>query len=189
MVNRFFNSRNFTKMTCGKSNGKDIKMSRFAKANVTIDDLKNKILEFTGETDIQDAIWSLDKYSLPNPIRKDLSKINFDMENSDLMGEYNMPGTEDLKAFEMLGDFPVAWICAGGDWEQPLLFVLYIGDKGELRAYIPKDGNAYNHKEKCAYGSEEDQDESENFDESNYKFDANKLREDVIGRIVVKQKD
>ena len=176
-------------MTCGKSNGKDIKMSRFAKANVTIDDLKNKILEFTGETDIQDAIWSLDKYSLPDPIKKDLSKINFDMENSDLMGEYNMPGTEDLKAFEMLGDFPVAWICAGGDWEQPLVFVLYIGYKGELRAYIPKDGNAYNHKEKCAYGSEEDQDEAENFDESNYEFDANKLREDVIGRIVVKQKD
>lgn len=162
-------------------------MSRYAKANLTVDELKNKILEFTGETDIQYAIWSLDKYSLPDPIKKDLSKINFDMENSDLVGEFRMPGAEKLNAFEMIGNFPVAWVSAGGDWELPLVFVLYIGDKGELRAYIPKDGNAYDHKEKCAYGSEEDEEFMDGFDEEGeYVFDSDKLRADVMKRIVVK---
>ena len=162
-------------------------MSRFAKANVTIDDLKNKIMSINNNGDINDALYDIYRNYAPKIIYKDLSKINFDMENIEYVGEFSTPGTEDLEPFEMLGNFPVAWVCAGGDWEQPLVFVLYIGDKGELRAYIPKDGNAYNHKEKCAYGSEEDPDEAENFDvENDYKFDSNKLREDVMGRIVVK---
>ena len=162
-------------------------MSRYAKANVTIDELKNKILEVTGETDIEDAIYSMDKFSLPRKIQDDLAKINFDMENSALVGEFGTPGAEDLSPFEILGDFPVAWGSSGGDWELPLIFVLYIGDKGELRAYIPEDGNAYDHSEKCAYGSEEDEEFMDNFDEDkDYVFNSKKIREDVKNRIKIR---
>lgn len=123
--------------------------------------------------------------TLPPIVMKDLSKVNFDMENIGFVGEFNMHGTEDIEQFEMLGSFPVAWVSAGGDWEAPLVFVLYIGDKNELRAYIPKNGNAYNHKEKCAYGSEED--DVEEFNEDDYVFDSAALRDDVMKRIQVKE--
>lgn len=158
-------------------------MPRYAKSNVTIDDLKEKILSLAGVEDIRDAVVEL-SCNFPSVVMKDLSKVNFDMENIAFVGEFNMPGTEDLEPFEMIGSFPVAWIVSGGDWEQPLVFVLYIGDKGELRAYIPKDGNAYNHKEKCAYGSEEDEVE---FNEEDYVFDSAALRADVMKRIQVKE--
>ena len=109
----------------------------------------------------------------------------------DYVGEYEMPGTEPLEHFEMIGAggtaFPVAWCACGGDWENPLAFVLYIGQKGELRAYIPKDGNVYNKKEKAAYGNNDD-DPSWEDDPDNplLQFDADKLRADVAGRIMVK---
>lgn len=159
-------------------------MPRYAKSNVTIDDLKEKILSINNNTDINDALCDIYGNYAPSIVYKDLSKINFDMENIELVGEFSTPGAEDLNPFEMLGEFPVAWVSAGGDWEAPLIFVLYIGDKGELRAYIPKDGNAYNHKEKCAYGSEEDEVE---FNEDDYVFDSAALRADVMNRIQVKE--
>ena len=166
----------------------EIKMSRYTKANQTIDDLKKKIMSINNNGDIDDALYEIYGNYAPKIIYKDLSKINFDMENIEYVGEFSTPGAEDLKPFEMLGEFPVAWVSAGGDWELPLIFVLYIGDKGELRAYIPKDGNAYDHAEKCAYGSEEDEEFMDNFDEDkDYVFNSKKLREDVKNRSKIKR--
>ena len=144
-------------------------MSRYAKANVTIKDLKEKINSL-GE--IYDIVYE------NNKVGKDLSKIDVDFENTDYIGEFDMPGTEDLLKFEMLEDFPVAWCACGGDWQMPLIFVLYIGDTGELRGYIPKKGNAYDHKNKRAY-------EYEN-DEINYQFNIDELKEDIKNRIKIK---
>ena len=177
-------------------------MPRYAKANQTIDNLKVLIRKtairgsdngnFTtycgGE---EHPLWDLFKGSASATIYKDLSKIEVDTENVDYIGEYKMPGTESLERFEMIGAggtaFPVAWCACGGDWENPLVFVLYIGLKGELRAYIPKDGNVYNKKEKAAYGNNDD-DPSWDDDPDNplLQFDADKLRADVAGRIIVK---
>ena len=61
---------------------------------------------------------------------------------------------------------------AGGDWEFPVCFVMYWDGK-ELRAYIPKDGNAWNKKQKTAYGSEEDMDED-------YEVDSEKIEEKEV---------
>ncbi len=158
-------------------------MPRYAKASVTLDDLQNKILSINNNTDLSRALYDIYGNYAPSIVYKDLSKINFDMENIELVEEFSTPGAEDLEPFEMLGEFPVAWVSAGGDWEAPLIFGLYIGDKGELRAYIPKNGNAYNHREKCAYGSEEDAVE---FNEEDYVFDSAALRADVMKRIQVK---
>lgn len=142
-------------------------MSRYAKANVTIKDLKEKIKSF-GE--IYDIVYE------NNKVGTDLSKIDVDFENTNFIDEFDMPGTEYLKRFELLDNFPVAWCACGGDWQLPLVFVLYIGETGKLRAYIPKHGNAYDHKNKRAYEDEYQK----------YVFNANELREDVKNRIKIK---
>jgi len=112
-------------------------------------------------------------YNLSSRIQKDLSKINFDFENCDLE-EY------------IDGLIPVALFQAGGDWEHPVVFCLYWDGK-QLRGYIPKDGNVYNEKEKCAYGSEEDDSNclpAEQFEK--LKFDYDKIRADIANRIKIK---
>ena len=177
-------------------------MSRYAKANQTVEDLKALIRKTAiyGSDDGQltkycddeeHPLWDLFSGSASATIYKDLSKIEVDTENVDYIGEYEMPGTEDLEHFEIVGTganaFPVAWCACGGDWENPLVFVLYIGQKGELRAYIPKDGNVCNKQTKAAYGNGDD-DPCWDDDPDNplLQFDSNKLRADVAERIMVK---
>lgn len=160
-------------------------MSRYAKASQTIEDLKDKI---EGSGGIREVIYSNGK------VINDLSKIYVDFENVEPFGTEDsydhLSGLECMEGYEMVGDgesaFPILWCCGGGDWEFPLVFVLYIGQKGELRGYIPKDGNVYNHKEKAAYGNN-DSDPSwyDDPDDPLFQFDADKLRADVAHRIVV----
>lgn len=178
-------------------------MSRYAKPNQTIDDLKALVAKVCGpDYDVPCAYGILNGSDTPAQakVRSDLSKINVDFENVEEFGtedSYNLPGLEDIDGYEMIGSgpsaFPVLWCAGGGDWELPLVFVLYIGQKGELRGYIPEDGNAYNHKEKCAYGSEPnswDEDyERMDPDDPRYVFDVAAMLADITGRIVVKSND
>ena len=179
-------------------------MPRYAKANQTIDDLKvliRKMAERSADGEKltkycdgeEHPLWDFfnGSWDVQKTVRDDLSKIEVDTENVDYIGEYEMPGTESLERFEMIGTggtaFPVAWCACGGDWENPLVFVLYIGRKGELRAYIPKDGNVYNKKTKAAYGNgDDDPCWDDDPDNSLLQFDADKLRADVTGRIADK---
>ena len=157
-------------------------MSRYAKANQTTEDLKAIIEKDNGTP--YEAVEN-------SKVRSDLSKIEVDTENVDAIGLWEdpwiMPGTESLKGYEMIGTganaFPVLWCACGGDWESPIVFVLYIGQKGELRAYIPEDGNCYNKEKKSAYGNNDD---GMDDDDPNYRFDADKLRAAVANRILVK---
>lgn len=178
-------------------------MPRYAKANQTIDDLKALVAKACDPDYDVPCIYGILNGSNSDTtaqakVRADLSKINVDFENVEEFGtedSYNhLPGLENLDGYEMIGSgpsaFPVLWCAGGGDWELPLVFILYIGQKGELRGYIPEDGNAYNHKEKCAYGSEPnswDEDyERMDPDDPRYVFDVAAMRADIIGRIVVK---
>lgn len=115
--------------------------------------------------------------------RKDLEKIDFDFENC---GKEFLK--EDLKSTLSDGT-AIAWCWAGGDWEYPVRFVLYIDPKNELRAYIPEDGNIYCHDCKCAYGTCECDDgkvSEEIFDKDELEPDWDKMYEDVCGRIEVR---
>lgn len=160
-------------------------MSRYAKPGQTIEDLKAIIEKDDGTP--YEAVEN-------SKVRSDLSKIEVDTENVDAIGLWDdpwvMPGTDSLKGYEMIGTganaFPVLWCACGGDWELPLVFVLYIGNKGELRAYIPEDGNCYNKEKKSAYGNHDDDMDA---DDPNYRFDADKLRAAVADRILVKGED
>lgn len=76
------------------------------------------------------------------PANKDVQKIDFDFENSEFHRRGALSdGTEYL------------WCFAGGDWESPVYFVLYLDPDNRIRAYIPKDGNTYCHKCKSAWGT------------------------------------
>lgn len=156
------------------------------KGGLTIDDLESKIEDEGG---LSAVVYGGD--TCPSIIPELTFKVNVDFENTDYIGEYDMPGAEYLDEFEVVGEdgnaFPVAWCAAGGDWEKPLVFVLYIGEDDRLHGYIPSDGNGYNHMMNCAYGSEpismsdmEDDDLGEDDDTDNdYVFDAELMRREV----------
>ena len=158
-------------------------MPRYAKQNITVKDLEDKINKAGG---ISEVLYT-------SNVLNDLEKIEFDLENFTNIGEeFEMPGFQP--GFDTLSNgVGVLWIGAGGDWEFPIAFCLYIGNGGEIRAYIPKNGNCYNFKTKKAFGND---DTCENIEEElecngldKYAFDMNKLREDATNRIVFKQKD
>lgn len=70
-------------------------MPRYAKSNVTIDDPNEKILTLAGVEFLQYALVEL-SCNFPSVVMKDLSKVNFDMENIDLVGEFDMLGWNTL---------------------------------------------------------------------------------------------
>ncbi len=157
-------------------------MNMKAKKNLTIEDLKNAIGK---HDDIYYAVYE-------TPADDDISVVRFDTENLEEFGtedSFNhLPGLEELDGYEMLGGegdsaFPVLWVAAGGDWELPLVFVLYIGEDGEIHAHVPEDGNAYNHEEKAAYGNNEGDPVYGDKDDTRYVFDVAKMKKDIVSAI------
>lgn len=122
----------------------EIKMARYY-VPITIDELREKIEKIVEENKCRDY-----RFLTPK-IEKDLRKVNFSTENIDgnpwggiydRIMDYNViPGTE----------LAVLGISAGGDWQFPVWFCLYYSGT-DLRGYVPKNGNAWNHKAKCALG-------------------------------------
>ena len=149
-------------------------MSRYAKI-IPMDEFKKKIQRILESDEFP--------YDLSTKIETDLKKVNFDRENYEFEtgeGYDNYPcGFETLE-----NGLPVLFMNAGGDWEHPICFCLYWDGKS-LRGYIPEDGNVYNKQQKCAYGSEDMDDESVDYDNlPNGDVDA--IRKDVMTRILIK---
>ena len=171
-----------------------------AMIGLSVGDLEDKIDDMGG---LYDSVVGVDSSSGRTQVMDDvLSRVKVDFENLEYASEYGLPGAEDLDQFEMVGSedgkFPVAWVAVGGDWEKPLVFAMYMDKGGDLRAYVPEDGNAYNHEFNCAYGSEphssevfgqddEDEDESMEVDASDddWVFDSQEMREEVGSEISV----
>lgn len=94
--------------------------------------------------------------SLTPRIEKDLEKVEFDTENLEWFDDVYC-GAESICGFQTLPNgLTYMGVTAGGDWEMPIFFIIYHDGK-ELRAYIPKDGNTWNHKRKAAFGNEEEE--------------------------------
>ena len=148
-----------------------------AKANQTIEDLKKTIKDNGGVYEVA--------YS--DSVSRDLSRVNFDLENLERFGtedSYNhLPGLENLDGYETIGDVPILWCAAGGDWELPLVFVLFIGEDDELHAYVPEDGNAYNHEKSAAYGNNEGDPVYGDKEDPRYVFDVEKMRIDITRNV------
>ena len=126
-------------------------------------------------------------WNMPEKLGKDLNKkVSFDWENYTTPGPYQKPyanypfvGYKELKP-----GFHVYFMQAGGDWEFPVCFIFYWG-KGKLRGYVPKDGNAWNKEEKCAYGSD-NTDTDRDFEKIAKEVDGELMIADILNRITKK---
>lgn len=113
-------------------------MSRFF-VPITEDELKAKI-EAVG-----------DFHDLVNYLDKDI-KVDFDLENfSDSKDRF---GPKEIMGYNTLENgLTYLGCCAGGDWENPVYFIVYFDGK-KLRGYIPTKGNVFNTTTKQAYGND-----------------------------------
>jgi hypothetical protein len=118
---------------------------------------------------------------MPQILLKDLKKVQFDWENYTHFNETQGYATYPVGYKEVAPDFHVFFVNAGGDWEFPVCFIFYWGEE-KLRAYIPEDGNAWNKKEKCAYGSEDLVDE--NSDQFEKEINEEKMIDEIKKHII-----
>ena len=108
----------------------------------------------------EDLDYDIDLKSLTPTVEKDLSKVEFDMENWEAYPYKNRKSVEDaILGVQTLDNgltFLGAW--GGGDWESPVFFIIYFDGK-KLRGYIPDTkGNPWNHKTKSAFGNNDEED-------------------------------
>lgn len=112
------------------------------------------------------------------PANDDVQKIDFDFENSDIPDECRMGSLSDGTVY--------LWAFAGGDWEYPLYFAIYLDPDNRIRAYIPKDGNTYCHKCKSAWGTcecHDGKDSEDHLSAEGYGPDFAAMANDVCKRI------
>ena len=84
---------------------------------------------------------------------KDLSKVEFYAENVDIRSALPMnKGTGLHGVITRPSGLSMVVGMLGGDWETPLVFILYHDGK-TIRGYIPTKGNTFNTKTKAAWGN------------------------------------
>jgi hypothetical protein len=115
---------------------------------LTIDQLSNRVekaVDACGED--RYYVWK----QLTPQVKKDLSKCDFDLEN---VGESQTDfGPNGLMGYHTLSNgLTYKGMCAGGDWEFPVFFIIYWDGK-KLRGYIPKKGNPWNTDTGMPYGN------------------------------------
>lgn len=113
-------------------------------------------------------------------ITDDLSKVVFDWEN------YGLDEENPIRVRPSGMPYLVAW--AGGDWENPVHYILYWDGK-TIRAYLPEEGNTFNTVSRTAYGSEGENGEYEGEEwdgETDHEPDWNKFEMDIDNRIIRK---
>lgn len=89
----------------------------------------------------------------------DFQSVEFDCENVEGEAGETYNGSETIGGIRTLPNGMTYWgICAGGDWEVPVFFIIY-WDGTELRGYIPYSGNSYNKIANQAYGNDENSDD------------------------------
>ena len=120
-------------------------MSRYAKPGQTIEDLKRMIEREGGLSEII--------YNDKLKVHKDLLKLDMGFDNIGYIADidvewsydgagYDVAKSPHFETIEKDGQtYPIAWCYANADGEQPVCFVVYVGQEGKLRAYIPDDGN------------------------------------------------
>jgi len=157
---------------------KKMKMARkFVK--ITADQLQKKINysmpDGHANLDASGYAWPLE---IPE-VKKDLKKCEFDFENHS-EGPGDGVGPQRLMGFCTLNNgLSFLGMCAGGDWEWPVFFILY-SDGYNIRAYIPKKGNPWNPKTKSAYGNNDDQ-------HLGFKHDADEIEKDIRARLKLRE--
>lgn len=153
-------------------------MARFY-TEISKKEFLDRIKELMSDDD-EGELWCYKEFSTSQKWIKDLRKVNFDFENCTDFDTTEGFATYPVGYEELKSGFHVFFVNAGGDWEFPICFIFYWGEN-ELRAYIPKCGNAWNRKEKSAYGNHED----DPFDPSDEVNEVD-IKEDILYRIIKK---
>lgn len=108
--------------------------------------------------------FDIDKFSFHRldkigKIFNDISKVEFSFEN------YFWTETEEsdlyvgLLGYRQIGNLSFIGVEAGGDWEFPVFFIIYLDNNKVFRGYVPKDGNTWNFDTKKALGNDEESDD------------------------------
>lgn len=112
---------------------------------------------------------------------KDISKIDFSMENlyvgaprEDTSWHATL---RDFLGFRKIGDLTILGCLAGGDWEEPVAFVVYHDGK-DLRGYVPTEGNSFVLSRKAAADASANQEARA--------FDVVAMLADVANRITLR---
>ena len=93
-------------------------------------------------------------------VSQGLRRVGFDFENYEYTSQ-DFGSYERLMGPRMFGRLPGVGCYGGGDWEFPVFFVIYLDADGRtLRAYVPKDGNAWNYDTNQAFGNHDELDEA-----------------------------
>jgi hypothetical protein len=109
---------------------------------ITADDLKRKIEE-AYENDPADML-----EKLAGDLKVEFDPENFEDDDSSFDPKF-------LMGYHTLSNgLTFCGMCAGGDWEHPVFFIVYWDGK-KLRAYVPTDGNPWNTTTKRAYGNDD----------------------------------
>ena len=83
-------------------------------------------------------------------------KVEFDFENCYWDHTEEFDQWEGMLGYRILHPLSYIGITAGGDWEHPVYFIVYLDqDTRTLRAYIPKEGNTWNYNTKQALGNDD----------------------------------
>ena len=149
-----------------------------AKRDASREDFLSALHDLTEKADFKEI------FSIADALSEDLnnSGIEFDTENCtcDQKETFNMPGF--FVGIDALpGGTPIMWFGAGGDWEQPIAFCIYLGVDNKIHAYVPREGNCYNKKTNAAFGNAPGMNWKEEMEQFKveYKFDQGKMREDA----------
>ena len=149
---------------------------------------------------IEDLKQKIDKVEyIYEAVQGDL-KVNFDFEN--LSTSSKDFGPESLMGYHTTENgLTYCGMCAGGDWEMPVFFLVYWDGK-KLRAYIPKEGNPWNSITKEAYGNDDEKDledvkkrypdlidDEDDFSMDSLDFDEDLIRKDFENRIHPKNRN
>lgn len=138
---------------------------------------KEKVLKLFDEN--KDGDYDL----LNETILKDLSKVYFDFENishpTDKDGFWSYPN--GFRKFP--NGLNLCFLSAGGDWEQPVCFIIYWDGK-KLRGYVPTEGNGFDKKGKCSWGNDDGRGVGD-FDEAEVEKEISEeaMIKDIVNRI------
>lgn len=110
--------------------------------------------------------WPKNKKGLEQ-YEKDISKIKFDCENFEAIG--------DVRTNNKGISYVI--VRAGGDWEFPLLVFIYFDGK-HIRGYIPTYGNCFDRYKKIAFG---------NGDDLDYEFIRNEFKDEKASPYDIKK--
>lgn len=152
---------------------------------IPLQDFKEKILAVIDKSRCtENGYFSMSQFlSVLPQVRKDILKIQFDFENSfiepeDWMGDDNFVGFQELH-------IPFLGCMAGGDWEEPVFFIIYHDGK-KFRGYVPVCGNVFNRDTKEAIGNDEEAD-CEFLAETELDYHWPSIKKDILFRIEVQE--